>query len=182
MSKLRTVERVFLLVAVLLLGGPVAAQHAITSRATERLQRAVRHELITLPYYSVFDNLEYQIRGYDVTLQGQVTRPTLKSDAERVVKEIEGVERVINRIEVLPLSPSDDRIRRAEFFTLFSDRTPLFRYGWGPNPPIHIIVKAGHVTLVGVVASPRDRDVAGLLAKQVSGVFSVTNKLKVETS
>ena len=182
MSKLKSFEPILLLTALLACVEPIAAQRPITARAAERLQREVRHELVTLPYYSVFDNLEYQIRGYDVTLRGQVTRPTLRSDAERVVKRIEGVERVINRIEVLPLSSTDDRIRRAEFFTLFSDRSPLFRYGWGPNPPIHIVVKAGHVTLVGVVDNPRDRDVAGLLAKQVAGVFSVTNKLHVKTS
>jgi hyperosmotically inducible protein len=173
---------VILLIAVLGLRQPVAAQHPISPRAIERLKREVHHELVMLPYYSVFDNLEYQINGYDVTLTGQVTRPTLKSGAESVVSKIEGVEKVVNHIEVLPSSPADDEIRRAVFFALYSERSPLFRYGWGAVPSIHIIVKAGRVLLVGVVDNATDKNTAALLAKQVSGIFSVTNNLRVETS
>jgi hyperosmotically inducible protein len=164
-------------------GQLLRAQHPISSpassRGTDRIVREVRHELVMLRYYSVFDNLEYRVNGYTVTLLGQVVRPTLKSDAERAVNGIEGVEQVVNRIAVLPLSPADDRIRRAEYFALFSERSPLFRYGWGAVPPIHIIVSGGHVTLAGVVDSAADKNTAALLANQVSGVFSVTNNLLV---
>ncbi len=148
-------------------------------RIRKRLEQEVRHELVMLPYYSVFDNLAFRIVGDRVELMGQVVRPTLKSDAEAVVKKIEGVERVDNKIEVLPLSPNDERIRRAVFRAIYSD-TVLNRYGLQAVPPIHIIVKNGHVTLEGVVANEMDKNVANLRANGVSGVFSVTNNLRVE--
>ncbi len=142
------------------------------------IAREVRHELVMLPYYGVFDNLAYQVDGHTVTLFGQVTRPTLKSDAENVVKKIEGVEKVINQIEVLPLSPDDDRIRMAEYRTIYG--TPsLDRYAIQAIPPIHIIVKNGQVTLVGVVASEADKNLAYVRANSVPGAFSVTNDLQV---
>jgi hyperosmotically inducible protein len=143
------------------------------------LTKEVRHELLMLPFYSVFDNLEYQVSGYDVTLMGQVVRPSLRDDAEASVKKLEGVEHVINKIEVLPVSPNDDRIRQAEFHAIYS-RPPLQRYALGAVPPIHIIVKNGNVTLEGVVATGADKNVAGIAAKGVSDVFSVTNSLRVE--
>jgi hyperosmotically inducible protein len=145
----------------------------------DRIAREVRHELVMLPYYGVFDNLAYRVDGTAVTLFGQVTRPTLKSDAENVVKRIEGVNKVNNQIEVLPLSPMDDQTRRAEFRTIYSDPS-LNRYALQAVPPIHIIVDNGKVTLVGVVASQTDKDLAGIRANTVSGVFSVTNNLKVD--
>ena len=168
------------LAVALLLSQPVAGQRPATSRAEERLLREVRHELVMLPYYTVFDNLEYKVRGYEVTLMGQVTMPTLKADAEHSVKRIEGVEKVVNHIEVLPLSPADDRIRRAIYQTLFSSNSPLFRYGWGAVPSIHIIVRGGRVTFVGVVDNEADKNTAILLANQVSGIFAVTNNLVVK--
>jgi hyperosmotically inducible protein len=143
------------------------------------LAREVRHELVMLPYYGVFDNLAYRVDGGTVTLFGQVTRPTLKSDAERVVKNIEGVERVVNNIEVLPVSSMDDRIRLAEYRAIYGQAT-LNRYALQAVPPIHIIVKNGHVTLEGVVATESDKNVAGIQAKSVPGVFSVENNLRVE--
>ena len=149
-------------------------------RALNRIESKVRHELVMLPYYTVFDNLEFTVKEHIIALRGQVTNPTLKSDAENAVKRIEGVERVVNRIEVLPVSPADDRIRRAVYFTLYSERSPLFRYGRGAQPPIHIIVRNGHVTLVGLVDNVSDKNTAGLLANQVSGVFSVRNSLRVD--
>jgi hyperosmotically inducible protein len=152
---------------------------SIPARAVERIQREVLHELRLLPYYSVFDNLEYEVKGYEVDLFGQVVRPTLKSDAEAVVKRIEGVEKVVNKIEVLPLSPNDDRIRRAVYRAVYS-RPGLDRYALQAVPPIHIIVKNGNVTLVGVVASEMDKNLANIAANGVPGVFSVTNKLRVE--
>jgi hyperosmotically inducible protein len=151
----------------------------VSARATERIVREVRHELVMLPYYGVFDNLEYKVDGYNVTLMGQVARPTLKSDAENVVKKIEGVEHVKNEIEVLPVSPNDDRIRRAVYRAIYGN-TVLNRYALQAVPPIHIIVNNGNLTLVGVVANEGDKNVAGIQANSVSGVFSVKNELRVE--
>jgi hyperosmotically inducible protein len=149
-------------------------------QAENRINREVRHELVMLPYYGVFDNLEYRVDGNTVTLMGQVTRPTLKSDAANVVKNIEGVEKVNNQIEVLPLSSMDDRIRMAEYRAIFS-QPGLDRYALQAVPPIHIIVNNGKVTLVGVVANESDKNLAGVKANGVSGVFSVTNNLRVES-
>jgi hyperosmotically inducible protein len=145
----------------------------------DRITREVRHELVMLPYYGVFDNLGYRVDGGTVSLSGQVTRPTLKSDAENVVKGIEGVTRVDNQIEVLPLSSMDDRIRIAAYRTIFG-KPGLDRYAMQAVPPIHIIVNNGKVTLEGVVATEGDKNQAGIYANTVSGVFSVTNNLRVE--
>ena len=132
-----------------------------------------------LPYYSVFDNLAFRVDDGTVTLLGQVTRPTLKSDAENVVKRIEGVERVINKIDVLPPSPEDDRIRIATYRAIYGDPA-LNRYAHQAIPPIHIIVKNGNVSLEGVVATEADKNIAGIRANTVPEVFSVTNSLRVE--
>jgi hyperosmotically inducible protein len=145
-----------------------------------RLINQVRHALLMLPYYGVFDDLAFKVDGGTVTLLGAVTRPTLKSDAEAAVKHIEGVERVINEIEVLPLSPMDDSIRMAEYRAIYGDPALSTRYGYRSLPPIHIIVKNGHVTLEGAVANKADADLAYLRANAVPGVFSVTNDLQVE--
>lgn len=153
------------------------------SRGQSYLIKEVRHELTMLPYYSVFDWLEFEVRpDGTVILKGEVTRPTLKSDAENVVKQIESVERVVNQIEVLPLSPNDDRIRRAVYWALFGGDSPLFRYGMGSVPPIHVIAKNGQVTLKGVVANEADRNMAYVKASGVPGVFSVKNELMVDKS
>jgi hyperosmotically inducible protein len=144
----------------------------------ERITKEVRHELVMLPYYSVFDNLAYKVDDHTVTLLGQVTRPSVKNDAENVVKKIEGVEKVVNNIEVLPASPMDDQIRRAEFRAIYGDPT-LSKYAWGAVPPIHIIVNSGRVSLAGVVDNESDKNVAGIRAKEVPGVFSVQNNLRV---
>jgi hyperosmotically inducible periplasmic protein len=149
------------------------------SRTQDRLVKEVRHELVMLPYYGVFDNLAYRVDGGTVTLMGQVTRPTLKSDAENVVKRIEGVDKVVNQIEVLPLSPNDDRLRRAVYQKIYSFPTLSTRYGFQAVPPIHIIVRNGNVFLEGVVDSNADKNVAGIQANGVPGVFSVTNSLRV---
>lgn len=151
----------------------------VSERAQQRLSREVRHELVMLPYYGVFDNLTYKIDGYAVELAGQVTRPTLKTDAERVVKRIEAVEKVVNHIEVLPVSPNDDRLRLAVYRAIYGHAT-LNRYALRAVPPIHIIVKNGNVTLEGAVANESDSRVANIEARSVAGVFSVTNNLKVE--
>jgi hyperosmotically inducible protein len=156
-----------------------ADRRQIPPRATQRLVREVGHELRMLPYYTVFDDLAYRVNGYQVELLGQVTRPTLKSDAEAVVKRIEGVEAVINHIEVLPVSFNDDRLRMAEYHAVYSHPV-LTHYALQAVPPVHIIVKNGNVTLVGVVAREMDRQVAVIQANSVPGVFSVTSRLRVE--
>ncbi len=153
-------------------------QMSSEARARAFLIKEVRHELVTLPYYGVFDWLQFEaLPDGTVTLQGQVTRPTLKSDAENVVKEIESVTKVNNQIEVLPLSPNDDRIRRTIYQTLFNFDSPIYRYGMGAVPSIHIIVKNGNVTLKGIVDSEGDRNLANVRVNGISGVFSVKNEL-----
>jgi len=143
------------------------------------LMNEVRHQLVLLPYYSVFDNLAYRVDGDKVTLTGQVTRPDIKDDAGKAVKSIEGVESVDNQIQVLPPSPMDDQIRRAEFQSIYSFPS-LQRYGDMAVAAIHIIVDNGHVTLEGVVNSDADKDVAGIRANTVPNVFAVTNNLRVQ--
>jgi len=169
------------LISVLALAVPARPQGKGSLKAVHaRLAEHVRHQLVMLPYYSVFDNLEFRIEGVDtVVLSGQVMRPSLKSDAESTVRRLEGVGKVVNSIEVLPLSPNDDRIRRAVHHAI-SAKPGLDRYFLRAVPPIHIIVKDGNVTLVGVVASQVDKDLAGLAAREVPGVFSLTNNLRVE--
>src|SRR6476646_9586918 len=148
-----------------------------------RLIREVRHQLVMLPYYGVFDDLSFRVDpDGTVTLMGAVTRPTLKSDAENVVKHIEGVTKVVNQIEVLPLSPEDDRIRQAEYRAIFGDPALSTRYGFRALPSIHILVKNGQVTLEGVVANEADKNIANIRANGVPNVFSVTNHLQVEGS
>jgi len=158
-----------------------AQQHPVSERAAQRIQKEVRHELVMLPYVNVFDNLAFKVEGYKVTLLGQVTNPSIKSDAEKAVKGIEGVEAVDNQIEVLPPSPNDARLRRALFRAIYG-YGPLEKYSLGVIKPIRILVKGGHVTLEGVVDSQADKDLAGLRANGVSGVFSVTNNLQVVKS
>jgi hyperosmotically inducible protein len=144
----------------------------------EYLKREVRHELTMVPWYSVFDILKYSVNGDEVTLTGAVVQPTLKSDAINAVKHIEGVEKVNDQIEVLPPSPMDDEIRRAEYRAIYSQGT-LSRYGLGSLQSIHIIVKGGHVTLEGNVDNEADKNAAGIYANGVPNVFSVTNNLVV---
>jgi hyperosmotically inducible protein len=142
------------------------------------IAREVRHELLMLPYFTVFDNITYQVNGYNVVLSGQVVQPTLKDDAARVVKRIEGVESVENHIEVLPPSPIDDGIRLKMFRAIYGFPA-LEKYSLGINKPIRIIVKGGHVTLEGVVDSEADKNLVAIRANSVPGVFSVTNDLQV---
>jgi hyperosmotically inducible protein len=147
-------------------------------KAEERLYREVRHELVMLPNLSLWDNLAYKVEGYKVTLLGQVRNAGLKSEAENSVKRIEGVEQVDNQIQVLPPSPADDRIRIAVARSIF-DAPGLFPYAMQSVPPIHILVQGGNVTLEGVVNNEGDRNMAEMRAKQVPGIFSVTNHLQV---
>ena len=150
-------------------------------RMQDRISREVHHELVMLPQLSIFDNLQYKVEGSKVILSGDVNNAILKDSAEKVVKKIEGVDSVENKIEVLPPSQNDDRIRRQVARAIFNDDR-LFRYSMGSVPPIHIIVKNGHVTLEGVVDSQADKDSAALRANGVPGVFSVENHLTVQKS
>lgn len=143
-----------------------------------RLENEIRRELVTLPFYGVFDNLTFRVDGGNVTLMGQVTRPTLKSSAGRVVKNIPGVTGVTNNIEVLPLSTMDDQIRLAAYRAIY--RQPqLQMYALRAIPPIHIIVRNGAITLEGAVSSEADKNLAGIQAQSVPNAFSVKNNLRV---
>ncbi|HEV7681515.1 MAG TPA: BON domain-containing protein [Pyrinomonadaceae bacterium] len=156
---------------------PNASQTA--SGTSQQVIKQVRHELVTLPYYGVFDNLAYEVNGGTVTLSGQVTRPTTRSDAGRRVAKIAGVQKVVNNIEVLPLSSFDDSIRLRTYRAVFN-AAGLYRYGMGANPSIHIIVNRGQLTLEGVVSNKMDKQLAYMAASRVFGAFSVTNNLRVE--
>ena len=179
-------NRVLALVAALVVAASVAAAAPADQMgeraAFEQLAKKVRKELVTLPWYGVSDNLAYEINGSTVTLSGQVVRPSTREDAERRVRRLKGVERVVNNIEVLPLSGFDDSIRVNTYRALMGWNSPLFRYGRGVNPSIHIVVNRGHVTLEGVVSSEGDRRLAYVLASSVPGVFSVTNNLRNENA
>jgi osmotically-inducible protein OsmY len=160
--------------------GTSPADHGLSQKSLDRITQEVHHQLVLLSYYGVFDDLSYRVDpDGTVTLLGQVVRPTLKSDAEKTVKQIEGVERVDSQIQVLPPSSADDQIRRAEFHAIYGNDA-LTQYALRAVPPIHIIVNGGHVTLTGVVARPMDKQIAEIQAKEVPGVFSVTNNLQVE--
>jgi hyperosmotically inducible periplasmic protein len=172
-----------LLVAVVSLFSMMAwtavAQNATANKSEDRIVREVRHELLMLPYYGVFDNIAYKVQGGTVTLLGSVVRPSLKSDAENSIKHIEGVDRVDNQIDVLPPSSQDDAIRIALFRAIYQYPS-LQKYEMGVQKPIRIIVKNGRVTLEGVVDSQADKDLVGIRAKSVPGTFAVTNNLQVQ--
>jgi osmotically-inducible protein OsmY len=184
----RRVVRVMVVVAAALLasvafpGGTVKAEpappapHGVVQNES-LLAKQVRHRLLMLPWYGVFDNLQFEIQGGEVILTGQVVIPRTKYDAEGAVRNINGVTGVVNKIQVLPLSPMDNQIRRAEFRAIYF-QPQLSRYAEGAIPQIHIIVDHGHVTLEGVVGSAADRNIAALMANGVPGVFSVTNNLR----
>ena len=174
-------NRLTVAVAALLLVASVSvAAHAQDGFRNQQVSKSVRKALVTLPYFGVFDNLEYSIADDGtVTLSGQVVRPTTRSDAEYRVKRVDGVRRVVNNIEVLPLSPFDDDIRIAAYRTIFNTGG-LYRYAMGANPSVHIVVRGGHLTLEGVVANEGDRRLANIAARSVPGVFSVTNNLRAE--
>ena len=162
-----------------LLAAGLAIPAAAVGPELTRTEAQVRKEIVTLPYYSLFDNLSFKVDGSKVTLMGKVVRPTLKTSVERVVKNIEGITEVDNQIEVLPLSPNDDRIRVDVYRAIYYN--PMFtRYAIQAVPPIHIIVDNGDVALEGVVNSESEKNVAGIRANGVPGVFSVTNNLRVE--
>jgi hyperosmotically inducible protein len=149
-------------------------------KAQQNLIKEIRHQLVLLPWYSVFDNLSFKIEGSKIILLGQVVRPTLKPDAEAAVKSVEGVSSVQNDIEVLPNSPMDNQLRRAVYRAIYSE-PGLSRYAQSAVPSIHIIVKNGNVTLEGVADNETDKNLAGLRANGVPNVFSVKNNLVVSS-
>jgi hyperosmotically inducible periplasmic protein len=159
------------------------AQSAMASlRSTEAIEKQVRHELNMLPYANAFDYMTFTVDDNGtVTLTGDVTNPVLKSDANNVVKRIEGVEHVDNQIRVLPLSPMDDGLRVRLFRSIYG-YPALQKYELGLNKSIRIIVANGHVTLVGIVDNEMDKNIAGIRANSVPGIFSVDNQLKVVKS
>ena len=165
--------------AMLLLTVAPAVALAQRGASDPQLEKRVRHELVTLPYYGVFDNLAYQVSGDTVTLYGDVVRSSTRSDAAGRVKRLPGVTRVVNNIKVLPLSGFDNNIRRATYRSI-ARMGGLYRYLQGANPSLHIVVDNGHVALEGVVSNSGDRNLAYLAANRVPGVFSVTNNLRVE--
>jgi hyperosmotically inducible periplasmic protein len=183
MRKRRLINLTLALGMVCVLGAALARQTFATSLPqTGKIAREVRHELVTLPYYGVFDWLEYVVQPDNtVVLRGQVVRPTTKSEAENRVKDIEGVSRVVNEIEALPLSPNDDRLRRALYRAIYGSNSPLFRYATQAVPPIHIVVRNGRATLKGVVANKADANLAYIRARGVPGLFEVKNELKIES-
>jgi hyperosmotically inducible protein len=145
-----------------------------------KVEKAVRHELIMLPNYTIFDNLEFRVENNnEVVLSGQVVWEYLKDEAERAVEHVNGITKVVNNIEVLPLTPYDNTIRRREFFAIYGS-IGFEKYAIQAVPPIHIIVNNGHVTLVGVVADQFDKRRAEIAANEVPQVFSVTDNLRVE--
>lgn len=184
MTRMNTV-RVLLAMALLgLLGFSTGTSKAVaatrTSPNTVSISSQVNTKLVTLPWYGVFDNLQYQVNGSEVILSGQLISEhgITKRDAENAVKSIHGVTKVVNNIEVLPPSPFDNQIRRAEYRTIFS-QSDLGRYTMGAVPQVRIVVKNGHVTLEGEVIDQMDKNIAGIVANSVPGVFSVTNNLRI---
>ena len=179
-TNMRKIKSTLLAIAaVLALAITPAIAQANNDASNPQLAKKVRRELVTLPYYGVFDNLAYSINGSTVTLYGEVVRPTTKSGAEKRVQKLAGVRRVVHNIRVLPLSRFDDNIRNATYRSI-AQMGGLYRYLQGANPSLHIVVDGGHVTLEGVVANSSDRALANMAARRVSGAFSVKNNLRIE--
>lgn len=175
-------KNVLIILLLLLVGGFTSSAIAAEPQSN-RVVKEVRHELVMLPRYNLFDWLQFDVRNDGtLVLLGQVTTPTLKKDAERAVRDVEGVERIENQIEVLPLSGNDDRIRRAVYRAIYGYDSPLFRYATATVPSIHIIVKNGNVWLKGLVGNKGDANLAYVRARGVSGVFTVKNELQVEST
>lgn len=159
----------------------IFAQNVNTNQNTDsaRIERKITKEILSLPYYGVFDAIGYKLNGNTVTLEGDVIRPTTKDYAEEEIREIEGVENVINNINILPPSPSDDRIR-VRIYRAMSNQAGLYRYLLGTNPSIRIIVNGGRVKLEGFVTYKSDKTLAGISATEIFGVLGVENNLVVE--
>jgi len=170
--------RLLVAVSMILFAGLSLAQDRVSPKGVERIQKEVRHELVMLPYYRLWDWLAFRVNGSTVELLGDANSLGLKSDAVNSVKHIKGVQNVIDHINQLPPSSMDDRIRRQVARAIFN-WGGLSRYSWSAVPSIHIIVSGGRVRLEGIVDSQPDKDAAGLRANGVPGVFEVTNNLRV---
>jgi len=173
-------NRILALIGLVVLMAATAVADPVRSLPSRTaLEKKVRHELVMLPYYGVFDNLAFRVDSGTVTLYGKVVQPTTRSDAAQRVARLAGVNRVVNKIDVLPLSPFDDSLRRRTYRAVFGT-AGLSRYAMGANPSIHIVVDHGQVTLEGVVSNSTDAQLAYMAARSVPGAFSVTNNLQVE--
>ena len=170
--------RVFALFAAVLVMACPAAFCRQTGHSQNEVAREVQHQLVTLPFYMVFDHLSCRVNGDTVTLLGQVTRPALKGDAEKAALHVPGIRRVDNEIEILPDSSVDQKLRLAEYLAIFGD-PQLNQYALQAMPPIHIIVRNGAVTLEGTVATESDKTEAFTQASGVPGVISLTDHLQV---
>jgi hypothetical protein len=178
-----------------------AKREQLSEETLIRLVRGIQKGVLTLPNYGVFDWITFSLNGYNVALKGYASRPTLKDSAERVAKSVEGIAAVDNRIDVLPLSPNDDRVRTEAYARIYGNAslsrynpnrgTPVYMsstrlaMGLTQDPPtgyhpIHIIVQNGNISLYGTVLNEADKAIAGMLANQVSGSFSLENNLAVE--
>jgi hyperosmotically inducible protein len=171
-----------LMTIALALGTLLVAKDNKPPQPVDPMTREVRHELVMIPNVTVFDDLSFKIEGNTVTLFGSVTRPIIKSSAVNVVKRIEGVDQVIDNIELLPLSTFDDRIRIATYRAIYGDPALATRYGFRALPSIRIIVKNGNIRLTGWVANEGDKNIAGIRASGVSGSFSIVNDLQLDTN
>lgn len=169
----------YFLFFAMLVGSFFVFSEGASAQTSSRLDRQIRKEILTLPYYNVFDAIGYELNGDTVTLNGYVVRPSTSKDAEESIGDIDGVRRVVNNIVVLPLSLSDDRIRQRTLQTLVSRGGSLYRYFMGTNPSIRIIVNRGRVSLEGYVNTKGDSNLAYVLTRGVSGTFGVTNNLKI---
>jgi hyperosmotically inducible periplasmic protein len=173
--KNKLIVSVFVLLAGLLSTTPALGQDLNPEAVAEN----VRSELIRLPYYGVFDHLAFRVEGRTVILQGKVTRPSLKREAESVALDVRGVEEVVNEVEVLPASPMDDELRMVLYRAIYGS-TGLQRYALGTSPAIRIIVDSGNVTLEGIVNNETDKNLATMQARSVPGTFEIRNNLRVE--
>src|ERR1700691_3152187 len=172
----RTIQTIALAAALALGAAPVFA--GTGNPPAQDLPSQVLHQLVMIPYYSVFDDLNFSVDNGVVTLTGDVVNPVVRTDAAGSIKHLAGVTQVVNKINILPPSSMDNHIRAAEYRAIFG-YSDMYRYAMGAIPSIHIIVDFGHVTLVGVVNSDADKNVANIRANSVPGVFSVTNNLRV---
>jgi osmotically-inducible protein OsmY len=165
-------------------GGPVVADYGKQPQSSEAVEnhiaREVRHQLLMLPYYSLFDDLEYTVQGRTVTLSGSLTseHAATKAQAENAVKRIEGVDKVVDNLKILPPAPLDDRAR-VQVYRHLAGTASLSRYFWEAAPSIHIVVDNQRVTLKGFVNSEADKNVATMAANQAPGIFQVNNELRV---
>ena len=183
-EKMKAVKSLILVAAAIigcLASSGVSVAAPLGNSEQQNVTEKVHKELVKLPYYGVFDNLAYKVESCTVTLYGQVVRHSTRKDAEERVARIAGVRRVVNQIEVLPLSSFDDSIRTRTYRVVFR-AGGLYRYAMGANPSIHIVVNRGHITLEGVVSNDGDRQLAYAAARSVPGVFSVTNNLRSEST